>query len=144
MKPIPVVFHIGPLQVHTYGIGLALTFWFGYRYFAKRLRDHGYPDAWMGRAFVWIVIMSIVGARAVSVIANLKGPQGYAHNPGDIFAIWHGGLVYYGSLIGATISGIIYIRWKKMPFWKTADVLAPVAAARPAPLNALASSIAFA
>ena len=24
MKPIPVVFHIGPLQVHTYGIGLAL------------------------------------------------------------------------------------------------------------------------
>ena len=37
VKPIPVVFHLGPLQVHTYGIGLALTFWFGYRYFAKRL-----------------------------------------------------------------------------------------------------------
>ena len=107
MKPIPVVFHIGPLQVHTYGIGLALTFWFGYRYFAKRLRDHGYPDAWMGRAFVWIVIMSIVGARAVSVIANLKGPQGYAHNPGDIFAIWHGGLSSYGGLLGGVPTGLI-------------------------------------
>ena len=81
MKPIPIVFHIGPLQIHTYGIGLALTFWFGYRYFAKRLRDHGYPDVWFGRAFIWIVVMSIVGARAVSVIANLGGTHGYLHDP---------------------------------------------------------------
>ena len=46
VKPIPVVFHLGPLQIHTYGVGLAVTFWFAYRYFAKRLRDHGYPDTW--------------------------------------------------------------------------------------------------
>ena len=31
----------------------------------------------------------------------------------------------YGGLIGATLTGIIYIRWKKLPLWKTADVLAP-------------------
>ena len=37
--------------------------------------------------------------------------------------IQHGGLVYYGGFIGAAIAGIIYIRWKKMPLWKTADVL---------------------
>ena len=30
MKPVPVAFHVGPLEVHTYGIGLALTFWFAY------------------------------------------------------------------------------------------------------------------
>jgi phosphatidylglycerol:prolipoprotein diacylglycerol transferase len=39
--------------------------------------------------------------------------------------IQHGGLVYYGGLIGATIAGMIYIHWKKMPLWKTADVFAP-------------------
>ena len=32
MRPIPVAFHIWFLEVHTYGIGLALTFWFGLRY----------------------------------------------------------------------------------------------------------------
>ena len=42
MKPIPVAFHIGPLQVHTYGIGLAVTFWFGFVYFERRLRKNGY------------------------------------------------------------------------------------------------------
>ena len=39
--------------------------------------------------------------------------------------IQHGGLVYYGGFIGAAVAGIIYILWKKMPLWKTADVLAP-------------------
>ena len=62
MRPIPVVFHIGPLQVHTYGIGLAITFWFAYRYFGRRLRANGYPDAWLGRMFTWVVVAAIVGA----------------------------------------------------------------------------------
>jgi prolipoprotein diacylglyceryltransferase len=128
VKPIPVVFHLGPLQIHTYGIGLALTFWFAYRYFAKRLRDHGYPDAWMGRAFVWIVIASVVGARAVHVIANLRGAQGYAQNPGDIFAIWHGGLSSFGGLIGGVPTGLICARrWcPQLRVGVALDLVAPV------------------
>ena len=128
MKPIPVVFHIGPLQVHTYGIGLALTFWFGYRYFAKRLRDHGYPDAWFARAFIWIVIMSIVGARAVHVVANLKGAQGYIQNPGDMLAIWHGGLSSYGGLLGGVPTGLICARrWcPQLRLSVALDLIAPV------------------
>ena len=39
--------------------------------------------------------------------------------------IQHGGLVYYGGLVGATLAGMICIRWKRLPLWKTADVLAP-------------------
>ena len=128
MKPIPVVFHIGPLQVHTYGIGLALTFWFGYRYFAKRLRDHGYPDAWFACAFIWIVIMSIVGARAVHVVANLKGSQGYLQNPGDVLAIWHGGLSSYGGLLGGVPTGLICARrWcPQLHLTVALDLIAPV------------------
>ncbi len=128
MKPIPVVFHLGPLQIHTYGIGLAVTFWFAYRYFAKRLRDHGYPDAWFARAFIWIVIASIIGARAVHVVANLKGAQGYVQNPGDILEIWHGGLSSYGGLLGGVPTGLICARhWCPKLRWSVAlDLIAPV------------------
>ena len=128
MKPIPVVFHLGPLQIHTYGIGLAVTFWFAYRYFAKRLRDHGYPDAWFARAFIWIVIASIIGARAVHVVANLKGAQGYVQNPGDILEIWHGGLSSYGGLLGGVPTGLICARrWCPQLRWSVAlDLIAPV------------------
>lgn len=128
MKPIPVVFHLGPLQIHTYGIGLAVTFWFAYRYFAKRLRDHGYPDAWLGLAFVWIVIASIVGARLVHVVANLNGPQGYIRNPGDIFAIWHGGLSSFGGLLGGVPTGLICARRRcpQLRLGVALDLVAPV------------------
>lgn len=104
MKPFPVVFHLGSLQIHTYGIGLALAFWFGYRYFARRLRANGYPDAWLATTFVWIVVSAIVGARIVHVIANLGY---YEHNPGDIFSIWNGGLSSFGGLALAIPVGLI-------------------------------------
>lgn len=125
MKPIPVVFHIGPLQIHTYGIGLAITFWFAYRYFAKRLRDHGYPDEWLGRAFVWIIVASIVGARAVHVIANFGF---YSHNPGDILAIWHGGLSSFGGLVLGVPAGVICgRRWcPQLRPMVALDLVAPV------------------
>jgi phosphatidylglycerol:prolipoprotein diacylglycerol transferase len=109
VKPIPVVFHIGPLQVHTYGIGLAITFWFAYRYFARRLRAHGYPDDWLGKAFVWIIVASVVGARAVSVIANWSQ---YSHDPAGIFAVWHGGLSSFGGLLlGVPVGFLCARRW---------------------------------
>ena len=73
MKPIPVVFHIGPLQVHTYGIGLAAHLLV--RVIAtspKRLRDHGVPDAWFAKSLhLDRHHVPIVGARAVHVVANL-------------------------------------------------------------------------
>jgi len=127
VKPIPVVFHIGALQIHTYGIGLAITFWVSYRYFARRLRAHGYDDAWLGKAFVWIIAASVVGARAVHVIANWSF---YSKNLGDIFAVWHGGLSSYGGLLGGVPTGL-YLghRWcKSLRLVVTLDIVAPVLA----------------
>ncbi|MGD1012535.1 MAG: prolipoprotein diacylglyceryl transferase family protein [Acidimicrobiales bacterium] len=128
MKPIPIVFHIGALQIHTYGIGLALTFWLAYLYFTKRLRDHGYPDAWFTRAFIWIVVASIIGARLVHVVANLRGPQGYIANPADIVAIWHGGLSSYGGLLGGVPTGLFCARrWcPQLRMSVALDLIAPV------------------
>ncbi|MHB1511407.1 MAG: prolipoprotein diacylglyceryl transferase family protein [Acidimicrobiales bacterium] len=125
MKPIPVVFHIGPLQIHTYGIGLAITFWVSYRYFARRLRSHGYDDAWFGRAFIWIIIASVVGARAVHVVANWGF---YSRHLGDILAVWHGGLSSFGGLLGGVPTGVYLAhRWcKSLRLAVAADLVAPV------------------
>ena len=96
VKPIPVAFHIGPLEVHTYGIGLAITFWFAYRYFERRLRNAGYPYEWLTGAFLWIVVASIVGARLLHVLANWSI---YQAHPSQILAIWQGGLSSFGGLL---------------------------------------------
>jgi phosphatidylglycerol---prolipoprotein diacylglyceryl transferase len=125
LKPIPVDFHIGALQIHTYGIGLALTFWFALRYFEHRLRKNGYPWRWMTQSFLWIVVASIVGARAVHVIANISY---YSDNPGDILAIWHGGLSSFGGLLFAVPVGIFLARRRcpELPTIRALDLVAPV------------------
>ena len=73
---------------------------------------------------LWLMAGSIVGARFVYVTTYWK--QEFADQPfREVFMIQHGGLVYYGGLIGAMISGLGYLLWKKLPVWKIADILAP-------------------
>src|SRR5690606_18119043 len=43
----------------------------------------------------------------------------------EVFMIQRGGLVFYGGFFGAVIAGLIYVRRKKIPLFKFADVLAP-------------------
>src|SRR5271170_4909100 len=125
MKPIPVVFHIGPLQVHTYGLGLALTFWFGFTYFERRLRKNGYPTDWFVAVFLWVILAAVVGARALHVLTNLSF---YSHNLGDVFAIWHGGLSSFGGLLFAVPTGIVLTRRRcpELPLGRALDLVMPV------------------
>ncbi|HWE68008.1 MAG TPA: prolipoprotein diacylglyceryl transferase family protein [Acidimicrobiales bacterium] len=125
MKPIPVDFHIGSLQVHTYGIGLALTFWFAFTYFERRLRRNGYRTDWFVPVFLWIILAAIVGARALHVLSNLSY---YSHNAGQVFAIWHGGLSSFGGLLFAVPTGIILTRRRcpELPIGRALDLIAPV------------------
>lgn len=126
MRPIPVEFHIGPLVVHTYGVGLAVTFYIAYRLFLKRLKDHNYPTEWLNSTFIWVIIAAIVGARIVHVIANFR--QIYEHNLIQIVEIWKGGLSSYGGLIGGFTAGIYQVKkhLKKVNFPVLFDLVAPV------------------
>ncbi len=125
MKPIPVSFHIGPLVVHTYGIGLAVTFWFAYRYFDRRLRANGYPTEWLTSAFLWIVATSIVGARLLHVLANLST---YRANPGEILQVWHGGLSSFGGLLFGVPTGLLlaHRRCPQLSLVRALDIVSPV------------------
>jgi len=125
MRPIPVAFHIWFLEVHTYGIGLALTFWFGLRYTERRLRDRGYPWQWVTGMFVWVIVAAIVGARAMHVLSHLSY---YTANPSQVFAIWQGGLSSFGGLIAAVPVAVISSRRRcpELPSLRFADLMAPV------------------
>jgi phosphatidylglycerol:prolipoprotein diacylglycerol transferase len=125
MRPIPVAFHIWFLEVHTYGIGLALTFWFGLRYTERRVRNAGYPWQWVTGMFLWVIVAAIVGARTFHVIANFGF---YSHNLGQIPAIWQGGLSSFGGIIFAVPTGIIVARRRcpQLPSLRLGDLMAPV------------------
>jgi phosphatidylglycerol:prolipoprotein diacylglycerol transferase len=125
MKPIPVAFHIGPLEVHTYGIGLALTFWFGFVYFERRLKRNGYPTDWLVPVFLWIILAAVVGARTLNVLTNTGY---YGQHPGDILAVWQGGLSSFGGLLFAVPTGVILTRRRcpELTLGRALDLVAPV------------------
>lgn len=120
----PIAFHIGSFAVHSYGIMMALAFLAGLWTATLRARRVNISAEQIADLTLWIMVGAVLGARFVYVTTYWK--EEFAGQPlTEIFAIWHGGLVYYGGLIGATITSFIYLRWKKLPLWKTADVIAP-------------------
>lgn len=120
----PIAFHLGPLTVHWYGIMIAVAFLAGLWTATRRARLVNVPGERVADIVLWLMVGAILGARVVYVTTYWKDE--FAGQPlSEIFMVQHGGLVYYGGLIGATLAGFIYVRWKKLPLWKIADVLAP-------------------
>ena len=125
MKPIPVAFHIGPLRSTPTASASRSTFWFGFVYFERRLKRNGYPTDWLVPVFLWIILAAVVGARALHVLS----PTRLLHqNPGDIFAIWHGGLSSFGGLLFAVPTGVILTRRRcpELSLGRALDLVAPV------------------
>jgi phosphatidylglycerol---prolipoprotein diacylglyceryl transferase len=120
----PILFHLGSFPVHSYGVMTALAFVFGLWTATLRAKREKISSETIADVTLWIMLGTILGARAVYVATYWKDE--FAGQPlSEIFAIWHGGLVFYGGLIGAIVAGAIYLCWKKLPLWKVADVLAP-------------------
>jgi phosphatidylglycerol---prolipoprotein diacylglyceryl transferase len=120
----PIAINLGSLTVTWYGVMMALAFLFGLWTASRRGRSEGIPPEKTLDIGPWLVIGAILGARTVYVTTYWQ--ERFAGEPvWEIFMIHHGGLVFYGGLIGAALAGAIYVRWKKIPMWKMADILAP-------------------
>ncbi len=119
-----VAFYIGSYPVAWYGVLVAMAFLIGLWLAGRRgLRD-GIPAEQIMDLGPWMILGTIIGARAFYVATYWK--EAFAREPWyEIFMIQHGGLVFYGGFIGASIAVIAYLRWKHLPIWKFGDAIAP-------------------
>ncbi|HEX9045998.1 MAG TPA: prolipoprotein diacylglyceryl transferase [Verrucomicrobiae bacterium] len=120
----PIAFDLGSLPIRWYGLMMALAFFAGLWTATRRARLANVSGEVIADVTLWLMGGSILGARFVYVTTYWK--QEFADQPfREVFMIQHGGLVYYGGLIGATVFGVGYLLWKKLPVWKIADIIAP-------------------
>jgi phosphatidylglycerol:prolipoprotein diacylglycerol transferase len=119
-----IAFEFGNLTVTWYGIFLASGFMAGLWTASRRgMREGIHPDTIIDLG-PWLLFGAILGARIFYVVSYWN--ESFAHRPfAEVFMVWHGGLVYYGGLIGASLACIIFAALKKLPLWKLADILAP-------------------
>ena len=119
-----IAFQIGGLTIHWYGILVAIGFLAGLWTASRRARLVGISSETVFDLGPWLIIGGIVGGRVLYVISYWN--EEYAHKPWyEVFMVQHGGLVFYGGLIGAILCGITYMYLKKLPIWKMADILSP-------------------
>lgn len=118
----PIAFSLGPVTVRWYGLLIAcaiLLAWFGGERTAKK---YGVDEDDFLTIFMIAIGASIVGARAYYVIFNLPY---YLQYPGEIIAVWHGGLAVHGGILLGTISMYFSCKHYKVPFWTFTDSVAP-------------------
>jgi len=118
----PVLLAIGPVEIRWYGLMWALGFLIVYWYVRKAAREGliRLTDDDADWLMVWLVIGTLLGARFFEVF--VWEWQYYAAHPGEIIAIWHGGLSFHGGLVGSLIAGYWFSRRRKIPFLNLCDV----------------------
>jgi phosphatidylglycerol:prolipoprotein diacylglycerol transferase len=119
-----IAFELGSFSIHWYGVLVATGFLAGLWTASRRgLRDGIHPER-IADLGVWLIVGSLVGARTLYVVSYWQ--DSFAGKPWtEIFMVRHGGLVFYGGLIGASAATLIYVWRKRLPLWKIADALAP-------------------
>ncbi len=115
------------LAVRGYGLMMILGIFGGVGLSMYLGRREGIHHEHILSLAIWMCICGIVGARAFYVIQkrdqffDLPFPESLW----QVLNMTQGGLVVYGSLIGATAGGLFFLWRNKLPILKVADVVAP-------------------
>ena len=122
----PVLWSFGGLHLYSYGLCIAIGVLISFFLMKRRAEREGFPapDAVSDMIFA-VLGWGFLGARLFYVAQNLSY---YLAEPLKIFAVWEGGLIFYGGVVAAFLGFVGMVRHKKWPFWKTLDFLVPYGA----------------
>lgn len=128
----PVLIQIGPFAIRWYALAYIAGLLLGWRYL-MRLADT--PTIWGGKSpftrdqaddlLLWVALGVILGGRLGYVL--FYNPVFYLYNPGDIIAVWNGGMSFHGGFLGVVLAIYLFARKHAIPLWSLADGAAAVA-----------------
>lgn len=111
---LPVLLTIGPLEISTYGVVVALGWYAGVRWLVSRRSDMGLSENAIWDIVYWAFGGAFVGGKLMYFIVT---PGSFAFT----FEALRYGFVFYGGLIGGLAAGLWHAYRAKLPFLKLAD-----------------------
>ncbi len=118
----PVICSIGPLQIYSYGLMLAVAIVVCSLLLSRDARVYHIPADTVYDLVFWTVLGGIAGARVFFVVLHLELFQ---DNPIEMVMLHQGGLSWQGGLFLGALAAGIFIRRKNLSFRTTVDLIAP-------------------
>jgi phosphatidylglycerol---prolipoprotein diacylglyceryl transferase len=117
---IPVLLHLGPIPIYSFGVMAALGFLAANFTLALECRRRGIDTSLADSVVVWAAIAGFVGSRIYDVFDNWSQ---YMAHPWSI-VLSGAGFVWYGGFIGGMLSTWLVGRRYKLRFVTVADMCA--------------------
>ena len=106
------------LKISLYGILVAVGVLLGYLLAIRNAKKEGLPLKSVDNTFLLAIVFGLIGSRLAYAFEHTEEFKSIV----DFFAIWKGGVSFYGGLIGGIIGVILGIKIYNLPIWKSADV----------------------
>ena len=122
-SPHTGVVHIGPLQLHMYGLTLLVAIVAAIWLTGKRWTAQGGDWDLVTRVAVWGVAFGVIGARLYHDVTSwneVPTPKGQG-----IFEVWKGGLGIWGGILLGTLAGAVIVRRAGVSVAQFMDAVAP-------------------
>ncbi|MFA5095722.1 MAG: prolipoprotein diacylglyceryl transferase [Candidatus Omnitrophota bacterium] len=118
----PEICKLGPFTIYSYGLMLVIAFMAAAFIATREAKRTGVnPDTVFNLCFI-VFISGVIGARIFYVLANFPY---YLRYPQEMIMLQKGGLAWFGGLILGTLSGLYYLKAKKLGVYRILDLLAP-------------------
>jgi phosphatidylglycerol:prolipoprotein diacylglycerol transferase len=111
----PVAIHLGPLNVHWYGIAYLVGFVCVYLWMSRPAgrRRLGLTRDQIQDFLFYALIGVLVGGRTFFVINDIISKHDlafYLSNPINFIAVWNGGMAFHGGLVGVIVAIGLFLR----------------------------------
>lgn len=118
----PVLFDVGPLTLHTYGLMGALGLLVGMALPSWMTRNQDWPKDFFWFNGLLVIPLGILFGRLEYVRQHWER---FADDPSAILQLSDGGLVFHGGALGGLLGIWLAAKIKDVDVWRMCDALAP-------------------
>lgn len=117
----PILFELGPLKLHSYGLLLVVGFFAGIWNACREAERRGYKADLVLDLALPLLLISVAACRALYVLLNLD----QFHSIAEVLRVWDGGLSIHGAFIGGFLVLWYFSSTRKISFALLCDLLSP-------------------
>jgi phosphatidylglycerol:prolipoprotein diacylglycerol transferase len=120
----PVAVHLGPVQVHWYGIMYLLAFLCAWGLATYRAKQRPNWQAEMVSDLIFYGALGVILGGRIGYVLFYEFDQ-FLADPIWLFKVWTGGMSFHGGFIGVVLAMLFWCRKYQKSWFETLDFIAP-------------------